>query len=212
VSHSRSGSGIVVFGFDDKCRDMRMVTKTEQWERNHPDDVPCPKGSDYVARRAARVWHKERGILVEPAVRKRREREAEAVREKGGRADEPQRIPVSVLALLKDPWVTSKMSAFEGTFQPNGSERERIYEPAHYFVHHEHIGANDVTYAEASRLLAENVFGSMAVRDGETIIINEHAKHALDDFCRATAAAWAVYRERLALIERSCPPMPRGSE
>lgn len=62
---------------------MAKITKTQQWELDHPDDVPCPRGApdDYQARRAAREWRKARGIILEPATRKRLERYAAAMAE-----------------------------------------------------------------------------------------------------------------------------------
>jgi hypothetical protein len=54
--------------------------------------VRGPDRALHASRRDGYGEVEERGIFVEPAVRKRREREAEAVREKGGRADEPDGI------------------------------------------------------------------------------------------------------------------------
>ena len=55
----------------------KKLSKSQQWEIDHPDDEPCPKGApgDYHARRAAREWRKARGIILEPAARKRFERD-----------------------------------------------------------------------------------------------------------------------------------------
>ena len=42
---------------------MAKVSKTKQWELDHPDDRPCPKGPT-----AAKAWRIQRGISKKPIV------------------------------------------------------------------------------------------------------------------------------------------------
>jgi hypothetical protein len=37
----------------------RKLSLTAQWMLDHPDDEPCPPGSDYMAVR----WRRERGLV-----------------------------------------------------------------------------------------------------------------------------------------------------
>jgi hypothetical protein len=67
----------------------RKLSLTAQWMLDHPDDEPCPPGSDYMAVR----WRRERGLVDRrpKAVRDRRRLwGGPASARRGGRTDGPR--------------------------------------------------------------------------------------------------------------------------
>ena len=53
------------------------------------------------------------------------------------------------------------------------------------------------------------VFGSVAMEHrGHSIVINEHSRHAMSNFCEEVYDAWAKYLDRLKQIECACPSLP----
>lgn len=50
----------------------------------------------------------------------------------------------------------------------------------------------------AKLLARDDLLGGLMVKCPETNVINEHAHHALADFCSAVYGAWAKFGERLA--------------
>ena len=130
-------------------------------------------------------------------------------------------IPKSVLALLRHPWKDDEpdYSAFESVFiglADEGSQyrRQRQIDPSYYFISQSGapVHVADVTYAEADALHREQAFGDFSRNTGGHVTVNEHAMHALNDFCRAVYVAWRTYRERLAILDRVCMPIGRMTE
>ncbi len=123
-------------------------------------------------------------------------------------------IPPSVLALLNETWKDAdpRNSAFELVFGPE-NKRGRIRHPSYYFIrrHHEHR-PYALRYDEAASLCASGALGSAAKATDGIVVINEHAQHALFDFCSEVYAAWGKYQKRLADLERYCPETPEPSE
>ncbi len=116
-------------------------------------------------------------------------------------------IPASVLALLKHQWVKPDgYSAHAAVFERYPDRRSR---PAYYVYRKgtDFNGWGNVTHAEAVWLVRDNVFPGLMLDDGRGISVNEHAQHALDDFCRDVYGAWAKFQARLLEIQIACPRM-----
>src|SRR5271165_3329564 len=112
-------------------------------------------------------------------------------------------IPISVLEVLKHEWRAADQaySSFDGVFNDK-DDRGRRTNPSYY-----HIGVGkkvetnfDVfSHAEASNLVKDGAFASLAkVQDDKSVTINEHAQHAMTDFCSEVYSAWQKYQRRLA--------------
>ena len=117
-------------------------------------------------------------------------------------------IPASVLALLRHRWkLPDGYSAFESVFTRN--ERGRQTDPSYYMIAKgkevEDTDWDCMSHREAVALVREGVFGETAEDQGSRVAINEHAEHAMQDFCREVYGAWAKYRDRLQQVERACP-------
>ena len=69
---------------------MTKISLTKAWERDHPDDEPCPRNNHS----AAQVWRRKRGLEVLPAVLAKQEKYEAAMREKRQRqaAEEAEKI------------------------------------------------------------------------------------------------------------------------
>jgi hypothetical protein len=115
-------------------------------------------------------------------------------------------IPSSVLELLKYRWkLLGGYSAFERVFKgPDDADRKT--RPSYYtFRRGKEIETNlsALSHKEAKSLLEEGVFGELAImRENEAIAINEHAQHALTDFCSEVCASWAKYLSRIEEVKR----------
>jgi hypothetical protein len=130
-------------------------------------------------------------------------------------------IPKSVLALLRHHWKDDEpdYSAFESIFFGEADEgsqyrRQRQIDPSYYFISQrsDAPGIADVTYAEAAALHREQAWGGFSRSTEGHVTVNEHAMHALHDFCRAVYVAWRTYQERLAMLDRVCMPIGRMTE
>ena len=119
---------------------------------------------------------------------------------------QPTKIPRSVCALIgAAPWSATGIRAFSLRF------RERAASPCFYVIRQGH-GSTDVTHDEAKALHREGAFGRHSHDDGTSVVVNEHALHALTDFCREVAGAWLAYQGRLDAISRARrPPIPSPS-
>lgn len=115
-------------------------------------------------------------------------------------------IPKSILHLLSEPWrVEGEYSHFDAVF---AKEKRRI-DPSYYVIH---VGTKVETdmdtfsHDDAMALAADDAFGTNArTRESGNVVINEHAQHALVDFCSDVYAAWKKYQDRLQQIEAACP-------
>ena len=122
-------------------------------------------------------------------------------------------IPEAVLGLLRHQWLEpDRDSAFEFVFRRDPGRQRR---PSYYFIRKGSAADPDgpgFSYEEALALISEGAFGRVAQDRDTDVCINEHAAHALNDFCRDVYGAWATYRKRLADAERACPyPGANGS-
>lgn len=117
-----------------------------------------------------------------------------------------EKIPASVLAVLKHKWVvTEGYSAFDSVFNDREDE-ERRRDPSYYHIRTGKkidFAFDQFTHAEAKSLVMEGVFGALAVSRDGGVVINEHAQHALTDFCSEVYAAWGKYQRRLAEVEKA---------
>jgi hypothetical protein len=127
-------------------------------------------------------------------------------------------IPASVLDLLRHRWVTPDgYCAFDSVFHgeaDEGSRLQRQIDPAYY-----HYGPGggaqlfgDMTFAEAQALHREHVFGEFSGNRNGHISVNEHAQHALQDFCREVYAAWKTYQDRIDVLRGTCMPVGRMTD
>src|SRR5690348_10326838 len=97
-------------------------------------------------------------------------------------------IPASVLALLKHKWQEADLaySSFDLVFNDT-NDRGRRSNTSYYHIRPGKKVETDfdvLTHDEAIQLVMEGAFGSLAKRqDDGTVTINEHAQHALTDFC-----------------------------
>jgi hypothetical protein len=144
-------------------------------------------------------------------------------------SDAPPRIPPSVLALLRHRWRTNDdgYSAFDSVFHgvhDHGDERsidaaaeakrqehqrQRQMDPSYYNfaaymdgVDPDHPFAS----AEAIALMRDAVFERVAEDWGDgRVMINEHAVHAMQDFCSAVYTEWVKCLDRIAQARQACP-------
>jgi hypothetical protein len=129
-------------------------------------------------------------------------------------------IPKSLLSLLSEPWQPAAGitgSAFQAVFD----ETDRRRDPSFYFAYEasRSDGADMLHFAEVVALLRDKVLtADMAtvanpVSGPRQTVTNEHAQHAIIDFCEATYAAWETLQRRLDQIASACPPpRPRTSK
>lgn len=123
-------------------------------------------------------------------------------------------IPASVLAVLKHRWKDAdpRCSSFEFVFNDKDDRRRRS-DPSYYHIRPGKKVETDfdvLTHDEAAQLVKDGAFGSLAkMQDGGGVVINEHAQHALTDFCSEVYSAWSKYQRRIAEAERACPPMDK---
>lgn len=123
-------------------------------------------------------------------------------------------IPASVLAILQNRWKEAdpSHSAFDAAFNDADARerRERRSDPSHYLIPPDRpfdAAVDALTRAEAVSLVRGGVFGPLAkVCDNGVVAINEHAQHALVDFCSEVYAAWDKYERRIAEVRAACPP------
>jgi hypothetical protein len=107
-------------------------------------------------------------------------------------------IPKSVLKMLEQQWKpTEGHSAFDTSMQ------RRPTDPSYYHVRNDvEVSMVSLTYDEAKKLDAEGALGDF-VKDhgnGKSVAVNEHAVHALMDFCSEVYDAWNKYQDRLRRI------------
>ena len=112
-------------------------------------------------------------------------------------------IPPSVLQVLGEQWKPADaQSVFERILNEYPDRRS---DPSFYHIHTGQEIESDFdeyTHAEVVQLVDEGAFGALAISRPKAVSINEHAKHALSEFCREVYAAWEKYKSRIAEIER----------
>jgi len=108
-------------------------------------------------------------------------------------------IPRAVLDMLAEKWRTSGgYSAFDSVF----SDDRRKADPSFYFHRKDSPDGdvNGVRAREVAALSAAGVLGAHIRDRGESYAVNEHAHHALTDFCSEVYEAWERFQERLSRI------------
>jgi hypothetical protein len=113
-------------------------------------------------------------------------------------------IPTSVLRLLKHQWKPGDSdSSFDSVFN-DAQDKKRRKRPSYYHIRQGRKIENEFdvfTYEEACQLVREGSFGPLAVLRDENVTINEHAQHAMADFCSEVYSAWAKYKHRISEVE-----------
>jgi hypothetical protein len=118
-------------------------------------------------------------------------------------------IPDSVLALLKKRWrLPDGYSAFESTFD-DPIEPDRRRDPSYYHLRVDSEVTDpdwqNLSHSEAVALIKDGVFGASALQEELGVALNEHADHAMQDFCSEVYEAWAKFQERMRLVEQARP-------
>jgi hypothetical protein len=117
-------------------------------------------------------------------------------------------IPRGLLSALAELWKEPKgHCAFEAAFE--GCRRN---DPSYYL--HRADGSDhrvsDFTYDEIADLSRAGILDGLHEDHGTGIAVNEHAEHALADFCRETYEAWRRCQERLAGARAAARHPSRG--
>ena len=118
-------------------------------------------------------------------------------------------IPDSVLAVAGQAWVDPWSGGqFEDVFDGESRQaRERRLDPSWYVDygegHRDDNGAVMFSNAEMTTIFKSGALRGFAGKDGSTLLVNEHAMHALEDFCRETSRAWRKFNARLDRIPES---------
>jgi hypothetical protein len=107
-------------------------------------------------------------------------------------------IPKSVLKMLEQQWKpTDGYSAFDM------STKRRPTDPSYYIIRNDvEPSSVSFTYDEVKKLDAEGALGGF-VKDhgnGKSFAVNEHAVHAMQDFCSEVYDAWNKYQARIRSI------------
>ena len=122
-------------------------------------------------------------------------------------------IPKSLLGMLAQKWHPADPEEGEGgAFESIFAEEDRARDPSFYISREGEPSASAMLqFDEVIGLLRDGVLTSTtaAVRHypsgARYTATNEHAQHAIYDFCQAVYAAWDQLQQRLALIERANP-------
>ena len=114
-------------------------------------------------------------------------------------------LPVSVTNLLSYQW-REKEGCTESIAN---ASIDRIKNPSYYFIHSTDTDVSaesSISHAEASALHNDGAFGvgSHLGKNGE-VVVNEHAKHSLEEFLGDVTAAWNRHQERLAKFVKEHP-------
>lgn len=117
-------------------------------------------------------------------------------------------IPTAVLDLLKEAWMTNGYRPFDSVF--NISQERREF-PSFYFYPegYKPQGTGLVfSYSGVAALINSGLLDGIGFTDPlHPIAINEHAQHALEQFCRETYEAWRRCEQNLASVRQhqECP-------
>jgi hypothetical protein len=130
-----------------------------------------------------------------------------AARRGGSNMTQTRVIPASILAILTHRWqeADSRYSSFASVFNDKDDKGRRSH-PSYYHIRpgkKVEIDFDVLANEEAAELVKEGAFGSLAkVQKDGTVTINEHAQHALTDFCSEVYSAWEKYQKRIAASVR----------
>ncbi|MES0125893.1 hypothetical protein NKL05_27895 [Mesorhizobium sp. C420B] len=106
-------------------------------------------------------------------------------------------IPTPILDMLKEEWRKADDSpAFDYPFQ------RRANDPSFYAYRRDDPkhDNNGVRTEEVSKLAKLPMFDGLIRETKEGFSFNEHAQHALTDFCSEVYTAWAKCAERLGEV------------
>lgn len=108
-----------------------------------------------------------------------------------------QPIPAAVLDLLKARWKPDS-TRFENVWE---DERRRSDPSFYIYYDRPHAdGIQTFTPSEIRQLVQANVLDRLVKQNATSMAVNEHAEHALSDFCGEVYAAWAKFQDRLEAI------------
>ncbi len=122
-------------------------------------------------------------------------------------------IPKSLLSLLAEPWQPASEpngSAFQAVFDHD----DRRHRPSFYFAHEasRSQSVDMLHFDEVAALIRDKVLTAShaaivtPVSGPRQSVTNEHAQHAILDFCEAASASWETLQARLEQIAQACPP------
>lgn len=122
-------------------------------------------------------------------------------------------IPKGLLSLLAEPWQPAS-DATGSAFHVAFDEDDRRYDPSFYFAHEASRSQNGdmLQFAEVTALIRDKVLTAShaaivkPLSGPRQTVTNEHAQHAVLDFCEACYAAWETLQHRLDQIAQACPP------
>ena len=125
-------------------------------------------------------------------------------------------IPKSLLSLLAEPWRPAS-EANGSAFQPVFDQDDRRHRPSFYFAYEasRSQSADMLHFAEVTALIRDKVLTAShaaivkPTSGPRQTSTNEHAQHAVIDFCEAAYAAWETLQTRLDQIAQACPSHPR---
>jgi len=109
-------------------------------------------------------------------------------------------IPAPILEMLKEQWRQSDdSSAFDYPFE------KRPADPSFYAYRREDLKQdnNGVRTEEVAELAKLPFFEGLIQQTPNGFTFNEHAQHALMDFCSEVYFAWAKFNQRLERVRRS---------
>lgn len=128
-------------------------------------------------------------------------------------------IPKSLLNLLADVWKPATEAngrAFDQVFE----QQDRRRDPSFYFNYEGSRKGFDayLSFKESAALIRDGVFcpplaALYTATSGERqTSTNEHAQHAVIDFCEEVYAAWQTLQNRLDQVAQACPIHPRDRQ
>lgn len=112
-------------------------------------------------------------------------------------------IPTAVLDLLKEAWVTNGYRPFDSVF--NISQERRAFPSRCYYYPegYKPQGTGLVfSYSDVEALIKSGLINNTYSIQSDSIAINEHIQHALEQFCRETYEAWRRCEQNLTSVRQ----------
>lgn len=107
-------------------------------------------------------------------------------------------IPKGVRELLRHKW---RMPGNASIFDDN-AHGARLADPSYYFARPGGDPPHALDYEDVQGLIAEPMFEGLARQGNGVTSMNEHAEHALIEFCEAVYEAWVKCEKRLESLPR----------
>lgn len=110
-------------------------------------------------------------------------------------------IPAALRKLLDHAWMRNEKYS---PFLSNYEDRRR--EPSFYIYQKQRPNDGQVfTIAELEALANDGVLDGLVTDYENTVAVNEHAEHAISDFCSTVYRAWDELEARLDAVRRRAP-------